>query len=236
MSTQTVQSAGTAAMPRVNLMPPEIAEAERLRKLQLAMVGAVAASIAVVGLLYFHEKSGVDSAKQNLATAQAQQASYQEKLASLQAVAQTFAEVQAKQALLNQALGQQIRWSYVLNDLSFKLPSNLWLNSLTATESSAGGSSTTTPSPTSLAAAGTVGAPIGSLAFTVTGRKHDDVAAWLDSLARIRGFADPAFQSSTESSIGTTPVVNASTTVSLTPAALNANANANPTTTTGSGS
>lgn len=231
MSTQTVQSAGAAVMPRVNLMPPEIAEAERLRKIQLGMACAVVASAAVVGLLYFHEKSGVDSAKQQLAVAQAQQASYQEKLTSLQAVAQTFADVQAKQTLLNQALGQQIKWSYVFADLSFKLPSNLWLNSVTATESSAGGASSTATTPTSLTAG--VGGPIGSISFSVTGRKHDDVAAWLDSLARIRGFADPAFQSSTEAAIGTTPVVNAGTSVSLTPAAL---ASANPTTPTGSGS
>jgi Tfp pilus assembly protein PilN len=119
-------------------------------------------------------------------------------------------------------MGQEIRWSYVLNDLSFKLPANLWLTSMSAAETTAGGTATatSTTTPTTLSSAGTTGAPIGTVSFSVTGRKHDDIAAWLDALSRIRGFADPAFQSSTEATIGSTPVVNAGTTVDLTPAAL----------------
>jgi hypothetical protein len=54
----------------------------------------------------------------------------------------------------------------------------------------------------------------------VTGRHHDDIAAWLDSLTRIRGFADPAFQTSTETAIGTTPAVTAASSVNITNAAL----------------
>lgn len=225
MSTQTVQSAGVAAMPRVNLMPPEIAEAARLRNLQFAMGGAVLATAVIVGGVYMHEKSGVSSAQQQVQAAQAQQASLQQKLSGLQTVAQTFSEVQQKQGLLNQALGQEIRWSYVLNDLSFKLPSNLWLNAIVASETSAGGAATSgvaTTAPSTLAGASAASAttPIGSITFNVTGRHHDDIAAWLDSLTRIRGFADPAFQTSTETAIGTTPAVTAASSVNITNAAL----------------
>jgi Tfp pilus assembly protein PilN len=222
VSTQTVQSAGVAAMPRVNLMPPEIAEAERLRKLQLAMGCAVLASAAIVGLLYMHEKSGVSGAQQQLATAQAQQTSLQAKLTGLNTVAQTFAEVQGKQALLNQAMGQEIRWSYVLNDLTFKLPTNLWLNTITANETTAGATAIapTTTATTLSSGASSSAAPIGTVAFSVTGRKHDDIAAWLDALAKVRGFADPTFLTSAEGSIGSTPVVNAGTNVNVTTGAL----------------
>ena len=44
---------------------------------------------------------------------------------------------------------------------------------------------------------------IGTIAFPAVGLKHDDVASWLDSIAKERGFAQPTFSSSTEVAIGT---------------------------------
>lgn len=227
MTTQTVQSAGVAATPRVNLMPPEIAEAARLRRIQLGMGCAVLASVVVVGGLYLHERSGVSNAKNELQAAQAQQTSLNEKLASLNSVAQTFAAVHAKQNLLDEAMGQEIRWSYVLNDLSFRIPSDVWLTSISATENTAGATSTTTTAPTTtsstpttLGGATTANGPIGSVSFAVTGFQHDDIATWLDALAKVRGFDGPTFSSSTETAIGTRTVVNAATAVNLTSAAL----------------
>lgn len=218
MSTQTVQSAGVVAMPRVNLMPPEIAEGARLRRLQLAMGGAVLVSAVLVAGLYMHEKSNVSSARSQLQSEQTQQASLNQKLASLSSVKQTFAEVQAKQGLLGQAMGQEIRWSYVLNDLSFRIPSNIWLTSMVASETSAGGTSesaASTTTPTTLTATPSAAAPIGSITFGGVGFKHDDVATWLDALARERGFTDPQFTSSAEAAIGARTIVNWATSVEL---------------------
>ena len=49
---------------------------------------------------------------------------------------------------------------------------------------------------------------------------HTDVANWLESLAREKGYAGPLLQSSTEALLGTRKVVNWSVTVTLTPEAL----------------
>jgi len=43
----TKVATGAPEMPRVNLMPPEIAEAARFRRFQLAMGGAVVGAVAV---------------------------------------------------------------------------------------------------------------------------------------------------------------------------------------------
>jgi len=220
VSTQTVETAGVGAMPRVNLMPPEIAEAARFRQLQLAMGAAIAVSAVIVGGLYVHERSGVSSAQSQLDSAQAQQASLQTKLASLQTVKDTFAAVQAKQGLLDQAMGQEVRWSYYLNDLALKIPSNVWLNSVQASESTAPGATSTGPAPTSTSPSpSTLGAAatgvIGSITFDGTGLRHDDVAKWLDALARLKGFSDPTFSRSAEGAIGNRGVVSFESGVSV---------------------
>jgi Tfp pilus assembly protein PilN len=196
-------------MPRVNLMPPEIAEAERFRRLQLAMGGAVLASVVIVGLLYHHEKSGISSAQGQLDAAQAKQTALQSQLNGLSNVSQTYADVQAKQALLSQAMGQEIRWSYILNDLSYRITSNLWLTNVSATETSVGGPTTTAPT-------GLPGGPstsLGTVSFSGVAFSHDDVAKWLDSLTKEKGFSQPTFSSSTEVPLDGRMVVNYGTQV-----------------------
>ncbi|HWA66087.1 MAG TPA: PilN domain-containing protein [Mycobacteriales bacterium] len=192
---EATRPVASGAMPRVNLMPPEIAEGARLRQVQLASGLCVVLALAIVVLLYLHAHSGVSSAQSSLDQAQQEQTSLQSKLASLASVQQTFADVQAKQGLLAEAMGQEVRWSYVLNDLSLRMPSNVFLTSLAVTES-------TTPG-TAPPAAGSAPVQIGTITFGNVGLRHDDVATWLDALAKERGFYSPLFTSSTESAAGT---------------------------------
>jgi Tfp pilus assembly protein PilN len=207
--TQTTVLTG---VPRVNLMPPEIAEAARFRRLQLAMGGAVVAAVAIVGALYVHEHSAVKSAQSDLDAAKAQNASLQAQLTSLRSVQDVYTQVAAKQAMLMQAMGQEIRWSFYLTDLSLKVPDHVWLTNLSATETQTGLSGSTAATSTSPLTAAT----IGSITFSGVGYTHDDVATWLDTLAKERGFVDPYFSNSTEANIGTTPTVNFSSSVGLT--------------------
>jgi Tfp pilus assembly protein PilN len=207
VSTQTVKATGISSLPRVNLMPPEIAEAARFRQLQFAMVAAVVASGAIVGALYVHAKSGVTSAQSEVTAAQSQQAGLQTQLSGLTSVQQTLSTVAAKQALLQQAMGPEIRWSYVLNDLSYRIPTDVWLTGISASETTA----TTVP-----AASTTPVAPasdIGNITFDGVAFKHDDVAAWLDALATEKGLTQATFTSSTEGAIGSRTVVDFGSTV-----------------------
>ena len=206
MSTQTELVAGTRAVPRVNLMPPEIAEAERFRRLQLAMGAAVVASVVIVGGLYMHSKDGISNAKADLANAQSQNTTLTSQLNSLNSVKQTYAAVQTKRQLLDQAMGQEVRWSYVLNDLSMEMPSNVWLTGMVAAETTAPGSTSSSASSTAMPGAPTNS--IGSIQFSGVALSHDDVAAWLDTLAREKGLNAATFSSSTENAIGTRSVVD----------------------------
>jgi Tfp pilus assembly protein PilN len=207
VSTDLATSTSVGALPRVNLLPPEIAEAQRFRRFQLAMGAAVVVAVVAVGGLYWHTKHDVSSAQSQLNAAQAQQAATQQKLNSLQSVGTTYADVAAKQAELASAMGQEIKWSNVLNDLSLRIPSNVWLTAISATESTAGGTATTSP------ATGAVVDPdaIGSVNFSGVGLKQGDVATWLDALAREKGFIDPTFSSASEGLIGSRKVYNFNT-------------------------
>jgi len=214
VTTQTELATGVAAMPRVNLMPPEIAEAERFRRLQLAMGAAVLASFVIVGALFVHARGGISSAQAEVSAAQAQQTSLQGKLNSLANVKATFAQVQAKQGVLQEAMGQQVLWSSVLNDLSLRVPSNVWLTAVAANENTVGVGEPNSSSTTTLPGAATN--TIGTISFSGVGFKHDDVAAWLDSIAKENSFSQPVFTSSVEGVIGTRPIVTFGSSANLT--------------------
>jgi Tfp pilus assembly protein PilN len=216
VTTQTVQSASPVVMPQVNLMPPEIAEAERLHRLQRAMVGAVLVSAVAVGGLYWHTKQGVGSAQNELSASQAQQTSLQAKYNSLNDVQQVFSQVQAKQGLVQQAMGQEIRWSFVLNDMTTSVPDNVWMTSFTATETTAPSATTVTP----VVGADGSTSGIGSVLVTGIAFHHDDVANWLDSMSRVRGFVDPSFSSSVKDVIGTRPSIDFGSSIVLSARAL----------------
>lgn len=211
--TYTTPVVGAPTLPAVNLMPPEIGEQRRLRRLQFAMGGAVVAAFVVVGGLYSVAHGGVTSARTQLQEAQAQHTQLQRQLASLQNVQDVYMQVNQREAMLTAAMGREIRWSRYLNDLSLRIPDNVWLTQVTATEADA---SATSAAP----AAPGLTPGIGQMQFTGVAFQHDDVAAWLDALAKEKGFANPYFSNSAEGTIGTKKVVNFSSTTTLTDAAL----------------
>jgi Tfp pilus assembly protein PilN len=209
----SVEGVRTPTLPRVNLLPPEILEAARFRRFQLAMVAAGVGAVAIVAALGVSAHSSVNKAKTDLASAQSTQSSLQSQLNSLQSVKDVYNQVAAKKAMLTQAMGQEIRWSYYLTDLSLKVPDHVWLNSVTASE-------TAGSAPAAPAVAAAVPAGIGTVTFAGVAFSHDDVATWLDALAKERGYTNVYFTNSTKAKLGVRDVVNFSSSVTLTQAAL----------------
>ncbi|MGB8649506.1 MAG: PilN domain-containing protein [Mycobacteriales bacterium] len=207
----------TTALPRVNLLPPEIAEQRAFRRIQFALGAAVLASVAVVGLLYMSASHSVSSANSDLAAATQQNTSLQSQVAQFHDVTSIYAQAAAAQAQLTTAMGDEVRYSQLLNDLSLSVPSNVWLTSVAFTQ---GGSSV--PAAAAAAAAAAPGAPTQIGTFTVSGVafSHDDVAVWLESIAGLKTYANPYFSSSTEALIGTRKSVNFGSTAAVTSAAL----------------
>jgi Tfp pilus assembly protein PilN len=210
MSTQTTTRLAT--LPRVNLLPPEIEQARQFRRVQFGLGGAVLAAVVVAGALFVAANADVGKAQDDLDANRATATQLQSNVDEYAEVPLVFGEVEAARAQLGQAMGKEVRWSYFLNDLSLKIPRHVWLDSMIVT-------------PVAPAAAPVAGqyAAVGvaTIAFEGHGYRHNDVAAWLNSLARQKGFTQPYFSDSTLDPVGTNEdAVKFSSTVTVTDDAL----------------
>jgi Tfp pilus assembly protein PilN len=210
--TETGAAISLDSLPRVNLLPPEIAETRRFRRIQMGLGGAVLGAVGIVALAYVAAMGSVSSAQEDLDTANARNAQLQTETAKYAGVTAIYARAAAAQAMLTQAMGEEVRFSQLLNDLSLSVPENVWLKEVTFNQNAA--NAAPAGSATTLSTSG-----IGTVTFTGVGFKHDDVAVWLESLAGQKGYADPYLSSSTEALLGTRKTVNFTSSASLTPAA-----------------
>jgi Tfp pilus assembly protein PilN len=192
---QTSRSLGT--LPRVNLLPPEIEEARRFRKVQGGPGGGVLAAAAVVGLLTVLAASGVHDAQGNLDAAKGRESTLQGQVAEYADVPVVQAQKDAAEAQLQLAMGKEVRWSYFLNDLSLTIPSKVWLTSVTVTQNVDAVAGTAVPGAAEYLTPG-----IASATFVGNAYAHPDVAAWLDGLAKQKGLNQPYFTSSNKQQIG----------------------------------
>ena len=215
LMTETRATVSLDALPRVNLLPPEIAEMRRFRRIQVGLGSAVLGAVGVVALLYVAAAGSVSDAQADVDSANATNVSLQSQAAKYRDVTAVYARAAAAQAMLTQAMGEEVRYSRFLNDLSLTVPENVWLKNVTFTQAGSAAA------PAAQAAAPTaIGTPgIGSVTFSGVGFQHDDVALWLESLATQKGYANPYFTSSTEALLGTRKTVNFTSTATLTPAA-----------------
>jgi Tfp pilus assembly protein PilN len=199
---------GLASLPRVNLMPREIAEGRRFRRIQIALGGGVLGAVGVVALLFVAASGSVDTANEELTVAQAEHSRLQAETAKYADVTAVYAQAAAARAMLVEAMGQEVRYSRFLSDLSLSVPENVWIKNLVFSQAGAE------------AAVGSTEPGIGSVTVSGVGFSHDDVAVWLESLAGQKGYANPYFSSSTEALIGPRTVVNFESTATLTSDAL----------------
>ena len=199
---------GLALLPRVNLLPPEIEERKKLKQIQVGLGAAVLASVGVVGVLLMAANGSLSSANEELATATAQNTQLKSEAATYANVTAVYAQAAAAQALLTQAMGEEVRYSRFMNDLSLTVPDNVWVKSVSFAQAAAP------------AAAGSTEPGIGTVTFNGVGFSHDDVAVWLESLATQKGYTNPDFTNSTETLIGTRKTVTFTSTVQMTAAAL----------------
>jgi Tfp pilus assembly protein PilN len=211
LTTQNEQLVGTglASLPRVNLLPPEIEELRRFRRIQVGLGGGVAAAVGLVALLLVAANGSVASANTELEAAAGEQSRLQAETAKYADVQAVYAQAAAAEVMLTQAMGEEIRYSRFLSDLSLTVPENVWLKSLTFTQAEV-----------PAAAVGTTEPAIASVTVSGVGFSHGDVAVWLESLAGQQGYTNPYFSSSTESRIGTRTVVDFSSSAELTSEAL----------------
>jgi Tfp pilus assembly protein PilN len=203
VTTPTLTTQQIASLPRVNLLPQEIHAKRKERQIQAVMALAVAGSVGLVGLLYVSAHHSVSSAQSQLAAEQVRGTNLQAKIAHFASDVQLRNQLAAEQTMRTTAMSPEIQWSHYLNDLSLRIPDNVWLTSISATETLVPGGLIDDPTapvdPTAVLKPGGVG----SIAFNGKAMDQVDVAAWLDSLAKEKGYVNPYFSMSQEISVGT---------------------------------
>jgi Tfp pilus assembly protein PilN len=198
-----------ASLPRVNLLPPEIAEGRRFRQIQTGLAVAVIGSIGIVVLLAVAASHSVGQAKERLGISQATGTQLRAESSRYANVTAVYARATAAQAMLVQAMGDEVRFSQLLNDLSLSIPDNVWITTLTY-------SAATGTAPL----VGSTAMPIGRLSVSGTAFTNNDLALWLESLAVQKAYADPYFSTAAVGKLGTKKVVLFDSTAFVTPAAL----------------
>ena len=222
MSTSTVQGTTTrlATLPRVNLLPPEIAEAQRFRKVQAGLGLGVLAALGVVGALFVGATSQVADAQDELDAQNARSAKLKAQQAQYAEVPVVYAQVEAARAQLAAAMGQEVRYSYFLNDLSLSVPSKVWLTSMTVVQTDTAAPVAGAPVTAAPGSTGYLTPGVGNVTFEGYGLKHNDVAAWLDALARTHSLNQPYFTSSKLEELEGTEVVKFASQATFTEEAL----------------
>jgi Tfp pilus assembly protein PilN len=207
--------------PKVNLLPPEIGERRRLRKLQACLALAVVAAGAVVGLLYFQASSGEADAQARLDAAQSVQAGLQVQTAKLQYVQAEQARIDAARSSLKAAMGSEVLWSKVLDDLRLRLPDGVNMSSLATTAVAATTAVPGVAAPAAAAATATAvpSNVIATVVLSGSAVSLDAVADELDQLANVPGFSN-VYLTTTTSTGESTKFVAYTATADVTTAAL----------------
>ncbi len=222
MAAQTLGSTTTTyTAPRVNLLPPEIAEKARLRRAQVAMAGTGVLAVAVVGVLYTQQTAKVSSAEQAKAEAVAASTALRGDLAELQSVRDTFQEVDQAKGMLAAAMADEVLWSGYLHDMTLTIPENVWLTNYSVRMNGPRAAGTTGGEASAGPNGGGILDPgLGTITITGFAFEHRDVASWLDSQAKQKGYSNAYFTESVEVKRGNRVVVKFISTVNVTPKAL----------------
>lgn len=171
-------------IPRVNLLPPEIA-AERTFRTTQVVCGATV--LGVVGLLaggYLLSVLGADRAADALAAEQTVSQELTTEKGRYVRVTEVRNEVDAVRGARQVAMRQDILWAPQLDQIVTEMPPDMTFRSLTlAVDETENAADATNPLADPNA--------IGSFQFEAVGTNHSTAAAWLESQATHPGFVDP---------------------------------------------
>lgn len=209
----------------VNLLPASVRAEEGARKARLVALGCVGLAALAVGGGYLYATSQLNAAQERLDAELVVQGQLQAEAAQYASVPEAYAIVDEASADLATAMATDVRWSFILNDLSLTIPDGVGLTQMSA----ALGSSTPLPGDdttrTTVPSDGSDLAPtetlIGAITYSGQARSYDDVAQWLESQSKQPIYADTFFNNATkaENSEFGREVVSFDSTVQLTDAA-----------------
>ena len=186
---------------RVDLLPQEIIEKAAIRKARNLAVILLVVAVFIIIIWRLFLQLQIQSAEDELLRVEATGAQLQAEIAQYNEIPPVFAAADQGQQALTLAMGREVRWSFLLNQLSFSTLSGVDLESISgsvqlegATETSPGDVFPLQPSE-------------GAMTFSGTADSYSQVASWLDSLQGLKDYTYPFLASASggEASSTTSP-------------------------------
>ncbi|MBA3764173.1 MAG: hypothetical protein H0X05_01530 [Actinobacteria bacterium] len=167
-------------MSQVNLLPPDILQAQRYRRLTSAVILVGALLLVLVFGFYLLQVNTLGGVNDQIAAQDASNASIQADIAEKQKFAELQAKAQAKQQLLSAAFAGEASFSALLMDFSRVIPSDAFVNSLALQVSE----------PTAEVEGSTAGL-IGTITGAGTASTVDSLSIFLTRLEQVKGWVNP---------------------------------------------
>lgn len=167
-------------MSQVNLLPPDVLQAQRYRRLTSGVVVAGIVLVAAVFGYYLLQSNELSSVNDEIVAQEATNASIQASIAEKQKYADLQAEAQARQQLLAAAYAGEVSFSALLMDFSRVIPSDAYVNSLAVQADQA-----------AVAAEGATPGLIGGITGSGQAVSIDTLSVFLTRLEQVKGWVNP---------------------------------------------
>jgi Tfp pilus assembly protein PilN len=193
-------------MTQVNLLPQDVRQRQRTRRMTLAVAAGSAGVVALLLFVFLLQAGRLATAKHDLARQESTNAGISTQISGLQRFADLKQTVSDRVALETEVLKSQVLWSGVLRDVSMVIPGQMWLTSLTGT------SADVFQAPVSPTGGEVL---VGTIQFSGTAFDHPTVAKWLTRLEQVDGWVNSWITNASKSDSNGTTVVNFSGTVDI---------------------
>jgi Tfp pilus assembly protein PilN len=170
-------------MSQVNLLPPDILQGQRYRRLTLTVLAAGAIILALIVAFFLVQVGRLGSVNGDIAAKKQSNAQLQSQIDSLQKYEDLQVQAQQAQSQLDAAYAGEVSFSGMLMDLSRVIPSDAYLSTFSATISGpqpATGGTTTTTTPL-----------IGTMTTGGEAIGFDSLSIWLTRLELVQGWVNP---------------------------------------------
>lgn len=174
-------------MSQVNLLPHDVIQGQRYRRLTLTVLAAGAVVLALIIAFFLLQMGKLGGVNDDIHAAQQTNQSLQGQIANDQKYEELQVQAQQAQAQLAAAYKGEVSFSGMLMDLSHVIPSQAYLTSFSSTitgppsgSSSGSSSSSTTTTPL-----------IGTMQMSGEAIGFDTLSEWLTRLEMVQGWVNP---------------------------------------------
>jgi Tfp pilus assembly protein PilN len=183
---------------QVNLLPREILDRQKERRTTVLVAIAGAVVLLLIFGFFLIQNAKLSSVNSDIAAKEADNASIQAQIDSLQKYADLQEKAQSQEALLASAYQNDVSFSQLLMDVSRVIPSDEYLDTLTfqvspPAASAASNTTTTTSAP----------AFVGAMSATGKGASVETLSTWLTRMESVKGWVNAWMGSVTRDDTGT---------------------------------